>query len=230
MAGFSGLAPPPPPEKFDLEPWVWNPGDLLYRISPDEAGGTEYADCKGGARRFSPLESAGVCVGALYAADSPHAAVKETVFHDLEAGGERSLAISDVLSQRISRIVPRRRALTFARFDDDALGALPVTREELIESRDYAATAPWALRVFELGESGDLPKFDGVTWNSRLDRNRRSVMLFGTRVNRIEELRATVPQALAQVDGPGFTVLLEVADELGVTITGIDEVLLGDEP
>lgn len=180
----SRLLVPDPPAPSTLDPLTetWEPGRLLIRCHRAEYGATELNPGKGSPGRFSPfLNASGVPVPFLYAADSIHGAISETLFHDVPVRGPgRAILRSRLLPMLISTLASRQ-ALTLVQLHGFGLRRLQVSRAELIESKahQYQRTAAWARALHACR-----PDVHGLVWISRQHDSSRALMLFGDRLQR----------------------------------------------
>lgn len=99
-------------------------------------------------------------VPVLYAAETPEAAISETILHDVPADGgrvDRQLVENKILSHIINTRPLRLLSLHGHGFRRIGIAAEEVTRTV---PRDYPKSVRWAEAAFEAG-------FDGITWMSR---------------------------------------------------------------
>ncbi len=110
-----------------------------------------------------------------------------------------------------------RRNLLLADLTGAGLARIGVSRGELIDGgpRTYPATAQLAKALH------DQTDVDGLLWVSRLHDVSRNVVLFEDHVDPSELGPAAGHAVLALGSGIGFNLTLELADQMGITITGI---------
>lgn len=166
----------PPPRPIDPVTATWTAP--LYRVHGNRRRPGEFNPGVGPPTRWAffgdPL------VPVLYAAQSPEAAVAETLLHDVPLVGGR-LFPESYLDRVMSRIEPRR-PLTLARLAAGGLRRIGVRQGELTdtEADRYRETVAWAEAIWR-----DTP-CDGIEWVSRHWNTSRAVVLFGDRVRERE--------------------------------------------
>ena len=212
----SRLSVPDPPASSALDPLTetWEPGRLLIRCHRAEYGATEFNPGKGSPGRFGPfLDAKGDSVPFLYAADSIHGAISETLFHDVPVRGPgRAILHSRLLPMLVSTLASRR-ALTLVQLHGFGLRRLQVSRVELIESKasQYQRTAAWARALHACR-----PDADGLVWISRQHDSSRALILFGDRLQRKDLEIVEAPLSL--YDGIGLEKVQVAAEKAGIAI------------
>jgi len=216
---------PSPPDEPVLAVYRWEADRPLLRVADDRFGATEFNPCQGEPTRFAPLVVDGECVPTLYAAETLDAVLMESVFHDVVLdrpdGDSPEVYLADLATVRRSTIASRRD-LRLGRLDDDALEALGLGREDLIDTDadSYPETVRWAQHAHRYGTSDGEP-LDGLIWCSRraaqgLGTRDLAVVLFGDRVYRKELRSSGAPVPL--IAAAGIEELDAVANRLGVTL------------
>lgn len=148
-------------------------GTVLFRVHQNRFSADEYHPGPATSRvstRFAFFGSPTVPV--LYAAETPAAAISETLLHDVPIEGGRvdvDLVQSRILSQVVTTRTLRLLALHGHGFRRIGTEADRVTRT--LPSR-YADSMPWARAAHEAG-------FDGLVWMSRHHDTSRAYALFG---------------------------------------------------
>jgi hypothetical protein len=176
------LTVPPPPSPFEPINTLNLPaGTALHRIHASTYGGDQFNPCQGGPTRFAPIyDPPGTCIPTIYAAETPEAAVFETVFHDVPANATlKAVALTKVLSRSHS-IVEVARPLLLAKLFAPDLKALGVTRQQVTEAlpAHYTATAAWAVAFH--GTRADI---HGLVWTSNQCDPQQAYVLFGDRIS-----------------------------------------------
>lgn len=125
------------------------------------------ADGSGNAR-FSPIESDGVTLGAVYLARHPVAALLETAFHDITPGSARIVSHDADLAGRGLRRVTTPQRLLLADLRDPALARMGLDRSQVASSSPahYGCTRVLADSV--LGQRPGGQPLAGIMWNSRV--------------------------------------------------------------
>lgn len=161
-----------PPEPFDAAEEILPTGQHLYRVHSNTRQVTEFNPGIGSRTRFGFFGDP--IVPVLYAADTPQAALAESLLHDIPTEGG---------------------ALPYSRYADAVMGRLTTTRDlrlaslrglglrrlkteaSLVTDTDashYPRTVLWAQAAHQAG-------FDGVAWTSRKCNDTRAIVLFGDR-------------------------------------------------
>ncbi|WP_276309080.1 RES family NAD+ phosphorylase [Specibacter cremeus] len=150
-------------------------GALIYRVASGASGRAVNSFNPGVGRptRFAFFGTP--VVPALYAADTPEAAVCETLLHDIPANGG-VLTPRDYQDKVMGRLRVSR-ALVLASFMGTGLKALRVEASDITTTTAtrYPETVKWAVAAHEAG-------FDGVAWMSGKCNTDRAYMFFGDRV------------------------------------------------
>ncbi len=219
------MAVPVPPVEPVLAAYVWQAGRPMLRVADDQFGATEFNPRLGEPTRFAPLFADGNCVPTLYAAEILDAVLMESVFHDVVLdrpdGEPAEVHLADLTTVRRSTIASRRD-LRLGRLDDDALDALGLGREDLIDTDadTYPETVRWAQHAHKYGTI-DGESLDGLIWHARraaqaLGQRDLAVVLFGDRVQRNQLHSSGAPVPL--IAAAGIEKLDTVATRLGVTL------------
>ena len=198
---------------------TWPAGTPLIRCHPNLYGpATFYA---GSPARYSPFlpavagpGTASSPVGVLYAADSQHGALSETVFRDLPVRGVKRITRSNLRRKNLSELVVSR-PLTLVNLTTRGLARLGLRRRTEIESsrKQYWRTCQLARAVHALPEN-----YDGLLWVSRQDDTSRAIVLFEGRVMPSDiDTNPAVPTYPLDF-GLGRDRVDEIADDLGITI------------
>lgn len=214
-----------PPDEPVPAVYTWETGRRLLRVADDQFGATVFNPCLGEPTRFAPLVVDGQCVPTLYAAETLDALLMESVFHDVVLdrpdGEPPEVFLADLATVRRSTIASRRD-LRLGRLDDDALEALGLNRNELIDTDadSYPETVRWADHAHWHGAADQQP-LDGLIWHSRraaqgLASRDLVLVLFGDRVARKDLRSSGTPVPL--VAATGLNELDSVANRLGVTL------------
>ena len=213
------FVPPPPSDGLDPLLAVWSAGSVMYR-SYNVAWGVRsfYAGDAGHRGRFHPFNPGRrrKPLPVLYAAETIAGALAESIFHDVPPRGTR-VVDAGKLAHQLCVPMTARRDLVLADLTGAGLSRIGVTRGELIDGgpRTYPATARWAKALH------DQTEVDGLLWVSRLYDRSRNIVLFEDRVNFTDLGPATGHDVLALASGMGFDLALELADQMGILITGI---------
>lgn len=213
------FVPLPPVVGLDPLVAVWPAGTVVYR-SYNVAWGLRsfYAGDAGHRGRFHPFNPGRrrKPLPVLYASESVAGALAESIFHDVPPRGTR-VVDAGKLAHQLCVPMTARRDLILADLTGAGLARIGVTRGELIDGgpRTYPATARWAKALH------DQTDVDGLLWVSRLHDLSRNVVLFEDRVDPADLGPATGHALLALGSGLGFDLALELADQMGITITGI---------
>ena len=196
-------------------PYVWDAGREFVRCHDSGYGATEFNPRRDISQRFRPFVIERRTVPTLYGSESAEGALSETLFHAVPtAGPDRRLRLSRLLAWEISHLTPLRD-LRLADLRDEALDALQLTRQGLIESS--ANSYPWTAKVAQVLFESPL-KPDGLVWNARQGRHDLAMVLFARkRVARddLDVSRIPIPMAV----GEGHEQVLAVAESVGITIT-----------
>lgn len=180
-----------------------------------------------GNSRFSPFDAAatGARVPSLYLAESLEAAVLETSFHDIPITPPREINVSALRGMAHARVrLPTD--LPIADLRDASLNSLKIDRSALASSpsEHYPCTRTVAKSIHS-----KMPDVAGIIWHSRqAEINRRPaaevLVVFADRVP-IErgdwQLVPDYSSLGALLEGSGWLLVDELADDLGVTL--VDE-------
>ena len=208
---ISGAVPPP---AGDLDPLVheWRAGELIVRCHHRRHGPTVFNRTAADGR-FRPVRSEGRIVGTLYGAGDVAGALSETVFRAVPVGpGPKRMARALLEPMVVSTLSPRRR-LRLASLHGHGLRRVGATRAQLIDSEAgaYPGLAAWGQALHDCAL---LP--DGIVWRSRHYDDAYAMVLFAGRVDRRDLEVERPPLALAA--GPGFELVLDLAERAAITI------------
>ena len=211
----------PAPPASGLNPLlaVWPAGAVLYRSYSATWGLRSFyagdAEHRGRFHPFNPGRRRKP-LPVLYASESVAGALAESVFHDVPPRGTR-VVDAGKLAHQLCVPMTAGRDLLLADLAGAGLARIGVTRGKLIDGgpRTYPATARWAKALH------DQTDVDGLLWVSRLHDLSRNVVLFEDRVDSSELGPAEGRALLALGSGIGFDLALDLADQMGITITGI---------
>jgi hypothetical protein len=164
-------ATPEPPQLFKPETTTVEVGQQFYRVHPAQYGATEFNPGGGNGGRFHFFGSPKVPV--LYMAQTPVAAIAETLLHDLPVDTHSRLRRRNYAPMVLSKIEVRR-PLRVAAFLGMGLWQLGVEASQLTATPTsrYPLTRAWAQAAHEA-------QLDGVVWMSRRCNNDMSFVLFG---------------------------------------------------
>ncbi|MBS0467453.1 MAG: RES family NAD+ phosphorylase [Proteobacteria bacterium] len=130
--------------------------------------------------RFAPIQDAkSKVVPYLYGGSTLDCSIFETVFHDVPIDAPDKFVDLDEFAQRgYGELLPSRN-LKLVDLTSEGLHRLKVPKEELITnpSRDYPATARWALALHQ-----QFADVDGLLWMSRQRDRDCALVLFGDRL------------------------------------------------
>ncbi|GBQ43067.1 hypothetical protein AA0614_2834 [Komagataeibacter saccharivorans NRIC 0614] len=106
--------------------------------------------------------------------------------------------------------------LTLADLSSKALRKLGIPRADLIDSEKdiYPQTRLWAEAVHE-----QCPDVHGLEWVSKQDDKASAIILFGDRLPP-SPLQSIAPSVDIVTDAPTYSALVDLADVIGVKITG----------
>ncbi len=211
--------PAPPTVGLDPLTAIWAAGAVVHR-SYNVTWGLRnfYAGDSGHRGRFHPFNPGRRRrpVPVLYASESIAGALAESVFHDVPPRGTKIVDASKFIHYLCVPMIAERD-LVLADLTGAGLSRIGVARSELLDGgpRTYPATARWAKAIH------DQTEVDGMVWVSRLHDLSRNVVLFGDRVHENVLGPAPAETLLALGSGLGFDRVLDLADQMGITITGI---------
>lgn len=208
-----------PPDNLDalVKRTSWPASQTIHRIHPDEYAPDAFHPGPGGNARFSPIrDAAGDAIPTIYGGTTLECAAMETVFHDVPHGpGLKSVAKRKLRKHHYSRLQPAAD-LTLADLGSIALRKIGIPRVDLIDSNKdiYPQTRAWAEAIH-----AQCPDVQGLGWVSRQDDSARALILFEDRLP--PDLFSSVEAPVDIVaDAETFTALIELADLIGVKITG----------
>jgi hypothetical protein len=193
----------------------WPAGTPIVRCHEAKMGATEF-NTTAASRRFRPVLSTHGTVPTIYGADMSAAALSETVFHDVPIRGAARRIQRKSLTHMVLSSIVATRELRLVELHGSGLGRLNVRHAELIETSasQYPRTALWAQALYDHADG-----FDGLVWRSRQFNDSLAMMLWGDRVSRFDDLRSDPGQPpLPLFFGPGFEMVLELANESGITV------------
>lgn len=164
---------PDPPVPFHPATINLAAGTGIFRVLSNRRGAVEFNPGMGGPTRFAFFGDPKVPV--LYAAQTPEAAVCETLLHDIpiEGGYLRPRAYQDKVGAKLTTT----RRLKLASFHGDGLRTLKTRATQLTDTNasEYPQTVKWA-------EAAHAAGFDGIVWMSARRNTDRAYVLFGDRV------------------------------------------------
>jgi len=196
---------------------IWSAGTAIIRCHSVKMGANEF-NTSNASRRFRPVTASGIIVPSLYGSDLVKGALSETVFHDVPVRGRGRRVQHKTLVTIIRSTVIPKRDLRLVRLHGSGLGRLRVTHEELIESssRQYPRTAAWGQALYDHAAN-----YDGLVWRSRQFNDSYALMLWGTRVDRFNDLDIDEESPpLSLYAGPGYDEVQELAAEREITVVG----------
>jgi RES domain-containing protein len=198
---------PPPPDPFRADAESLEAGALLYRLGSNHRAIDEFNPGVGRATRFAFFGEPVVPV--LYAADTEHGALAETLLHDVPTTGGR-LTYDAYADSVLGRLVVRR-ALRLASLRGLGLRRLGVSARELTDTdaSEYPRTVAWAA-------AAHAAEFDGLAWTSRLCNDSRAVVLFGDRCGDAISQDPTYGRLFES--GPGLDWLIDTCAPLHVDV------------
>lgn len=136
-------------------------GTLVYRVHSNRFGAAEFNP----GPKIAVVKSRFAFFGkqpvpVLYGAETPDAAISETILHDIPIGGgriDRNLVQSKILSPLVTT-----RPLRLLSPHGHGFRRLGVVAEDITRTppRYYKRSVPWAEAAFDAG-------FDGMCWMSR---------------------------------------------------------------
>lgn len=195
----------------------WPAGVTVHRIHPAVYGAAEFNPGAGGNARFSPIaDGKGDCIPTIYAGTTFECAAMETVFHDVPFEPGLKTVAKRKLRHHDHSQIELTADLTLVDLSNTALRKLGVGRVDLIETdKDiYPQTREWAEAIH-----AQCLDAQGLSWISRQDDRARAVMLFGDRLPP-DPLRRVAPSQDIVSDPATFSLLVDLADTIGVKITG----------
>lgn len=227
---------PPPGERPEIPTARLEAGRALFRVYGPAWGYDEFNPGFGDAR-FSPFDdAAGHRVPALYLADSPAAALLETVFHDVAAGPGRVVYERMLVQKLLAHVLLPRAARVFD-LRDPVLADLGIPRSAVASSpaEHYPCTRRLARDLLTAGagpdndmgpRSGTDPDTRpvGILWHSRQAElaghtGAEVLVLFGDRYPTGRgEWGLAAPGARNLFEGPGRALVDMVAQSLDATV------------
>lgn len=166
------MSTPPPPEPFDPDADVLSRGTLLYRVGSINRSLASVNPGLGRPTRFAFFGQPRVPV--LYAAETPTAAVAESLLHDVPLQG--GYLTWDTYSQAVMGRLEVTSDLRLASLRGLGLRRFGVRPRDVTDTdaSEYPRSVAWAQAAHQAG-------FAGVTWTSRLCHEAMAVVLFGDR-------------------------------------------------
>lgn len=227
---------PPPGERPAIPTARLEAGRALFRVYGPAWGYDEFNPGFGDAR-FSPFDDAsGRRVPALYLADSPAAALLETVFHDMAAGPGRVVYERMLVQKLLAHVLLPRAARVFD-LRDPVLAGLGIPRSAVASgpAEHYPCTRRLAR---DLLTSGSGPNNDtdpgastdpdtrpaGILWHSRQAElaghgGAEVLVIFGDHYPTARgEWGLAAPGARNLFEGPGRALVDMVAQSLDATV------------
>ena len=196
---------------------TWPASTTIHRIHPELYSADQFNPGPNGNARFSPISDAsGTSISTIYGGTTFECAAMETVFHDVpHAPGLKSVAKRKLRGHQHSQLVPSSD-LTLADLSSKALRKLGIPRADLIDSEKdiYPQTRLWAEAVHE-----QCPDVHGLEWVSKQDDKASAIILFGDRLPP-SPLQSIAPSVDIVTDAPTYSALVDLADVIGVKITG----------
>ena len=198
-------------------------GSAWHRVFSSKFGHTE-ANPGYGDARFSPFDSAdtGSRVATLYLADTPHAALLETVLRDVGAWPVREVS-EDRFYGQLHASLQAAETITVADLRDRRLKSLNVPRSAIATSdqEHYPCTRTIAKAVHASAQN-----LAGIVWNSRQAElaagpAAEALVLFSDRLVSGRDaltLSPTLTAAGAIGEGVGRVELDELLEDLGITV------------
>ena len=151
----AGPSPPTDPGSLDPAAAVLPAGSILFRVHPDSLRANAFNPHFGlGARFHFILRDDGTKVPALYAAETPEAAIAETVFHDvpLRPRTRRQLSAWKLERRWLTRL-RSLRDLQLVELHHPGLGRLGLNPDEITatDPSRYPRTRQWAQALHDHG-------------------------------------------------------------------------------
>ena len=205
---------PLPPIDFSVTPTMTTlkKGSCLFRVHHQKYEGTAFNPGVGQPSRFSPIvDSVGNNIPTLYAGNSKNSALAESVFRNLVSISPAITRFS--LRKQLLSTLQNTRKLRLVDLTQNGLRRLGLKRNQLLESEydSYKQTARWAEALHNLND-----EIDGMVWISTQYDTEKSILLFGDRVFSKDLL--IINQGDSLYDGSGLELVLEFANEAGITI------------
>lgn len=203
---------PDPPHPFSPQTEVVPAGTSVHRCHQLSYRPGESNPGPNGAGRFHFFASRDVPaadVPALYFAQTPTAALCETILRYTPEGAPSRLAPASYRNKAISELT-LGRDLKMAMFHSEGLRTLDIMSGQLTDttSDNYPQTRKWAEAAYGEG-------FDGLAWMSHQLNGRSSWMVFG---DRVQEPDLEVTGMLPLVAGNGFNWMVNVCAEMNVEV------------
>lgn len=211
------IASPPSDLNKVVKRTSWAAGDVIHRIHPSKYAADEFNPGPHGNSRFSPIcNAAGEPIPTIYGGSTFECAAMETVYHDVPfAAGFKTIAKRKIRHHHHSQLVPSAE-MVLANLSNKALRKIGIPRADLIDTEKdlYPQTRKWAEAIH-----AHCPDVQGLCWVSRQDDTAQAVMLFGDRLPS-GCLTHTAPSVDLVVDDATYSALVQLADDIGVKITG----------
>jgi len=177
-----------------------------------------------GDARFSPFDDAtGARVPVLYAAQTPAAALLETVFHDVHHDAARVIYGACLVEQLLAHVA-LPAPLTVVDLRDPELARLAITRAELVSTpaEHYPCTRRLA-RAVHGARIGHTVRAQGLLWHSRQAELAGGVaevlVVFGDRYTTTRGSWPRRPPGSQNLwEGPGREQIDEIAEQLDAVV------------
>ncbi len=205
---------PLPPTNFSVAPTITTlkKGTCLFRVHHQKYAGTAFNPGGGQPSRFSPIvNSDGDNIPTLYAGNSQKSALAESIFRNIVSTSSAITRFS--LRKQLLSTLQNTRNLRLVDLTQNGLRRLGLKRNQLLESEydSYEQTARWAEAIHNSDEA-----VDGMIWISTQYDTEKSILLFGDRV--LSKDLLIINQGDSLYDGSGFDLVMEFANEAGITI------------
>jgi hypothetical protein len=208
---------------LDLQVVVLDAGVPLFRCY-DGTWGYDETNPGYGDARFSPFDDAtGARVPVLYAAQTPTAALLETVFHDVHPDADRVIYGVSLVEQLLAHLA-LSAPLTVVDLRDPELARLAITRGELVTTpaEHYPCTRRLARAVHGV-RTGPAAGAQGLLWHSRQTElaggAAEALVVFGDRYPRTRGSWPRRPPGSQNLwEGPGRERVDEIAEHLHAVV------------
>jgi hypothetical protein len=199
------LVPEPPATLHDsATPTTWPAGAPLYRCHSKDLDANTFNPKYGSGGRFHWFDDpSGVRIPVLYAAESRHCAIYETIFHDIPIRGARKfLRGSRLIGQQLSELalVPSS-TVNLVELHDPGLLRLGLRPSQLTATNaaHYGRTVAWAQALHQ-----QLPWAQGLLWMSARLNTAKCLMLYGDRIESTGLTVAGTPMPLDDATGSSY--------------------------
>lgn len=211
------IASPPANLNALIKRTAWVTTTIIHRIHPDAYKAEQFNPGPNGNARFSPIfDAMGTSIATIYGGTTFECAAMETVFHDVPfTSGLKTVAKRKLRKHHFSQVTPAID-LILADLSNKALRKLGVPRGELIDTEKdlYPQTRKWAEAIH--AQCADV---HGLCWVSRQDDTARAIILFGDRLP-LTPLSGVTPSVDIVRDAATYAALVDLADDIGVKVTG----------